>query len=183
METQGAGMLSPAPVFGLGPLSNVSLLSRIPPRTTLPNLSPRPVPRRARSLAFVSVANASEGLFTIVCGAASFAILPRTPSTAWWLKPAERTALVGALARDSPLTEQREKLTLKACVSALTAPQVWFMFAQFFASGAMLYAMAYCEFPDTSRASRRSAGEARSSGWPQRVLEEVGADGSREFLC
>lgn len=94
-----------------------------------------------------SQANApSEGLFTVVCGLASFGILPRTPGTAWWLKADERAAVVAALERDAPLAEQQEKLTLAACVSALKAPQVWLMFAQFFASGAMLYAMAYCEW-------------------------------------
>lgn len=98
-------------------------------------------------------ADASEGLFTVVCGFASFGILPRTPGTAWWLKPDERAALVAALERDAPAAEQREKLTLAACVSALKAPQVWFMFAQFFASGAMLYAMAYCELRWAARCS------------------------------
>ncbi|KLT42605.1 MFS general substrate transporter, partial [Cutaneotrichosporon oleaginosum] len=84
-----------------------------------------------------------EGLFTVVCGFATFFVLPRTPGTAWWLTPEERAALVAALERDAPLAEQREKLTLAACVSALKAPQVWLMFLQFFASGAMLYAMAF----------------------------------------
>ncbi|BEJ10795.1 hypothetical protein CspHIS471_0102170 [Cutaneotrichosporon sp. HIS471] len=84
-----------------------------------------------------------EGLLTIVCGVGCFFILPRTPGTAWWLKPEERLALVAALERDAPIAEQKEKLTVSACVSALKAPHVWFMFTQFFASGAMLYGMAY----------------------------------------
>jgi predicted MFS family arabinose efflux permease len=94
-------------------------------------------------LAPLDTADPSEGLFTVVCGVATFFVLPRTPGTAWWLTQEERTALVAALERDAPVAEQREKLTVAACVSALKAPQVWLMFCQFFASGAMLYAMAF----------------------------------------
>lgn len=52
-------------------------------------------------------------------------------------------ALVAALDRDRPQAEDHQPLTIKACVAALKAPQVWFMVFQFFSSGVTLYSGAF----------------------------------------
>ncbi|KAL1411874.1 hypothetical protein Q8F55_002853 [Vanrija albida] len=84
-----------------------------------------------------------EGLVTVVYGAAAFGLLTRSPGTTWYLTPEERAAVVAALDRDRPAHGEEQKLTLSAVLSALKAPQMWFMFAQFFASGVLLYSMAF----------------------------------------
>lgn len=80
-----------------------------------------------------------------MCGAATFFALPRTPETTWYLSQEERVALVRALEIDRPKAHDHEPLTLRAILSALKAPQAWFMFLQFFSSGCMLFSIAYCE--------------------------------------
>lgn len=81
----------------------------------------------------------------MVCGAATFMALPRTPETTWYLNDDEKTALVRALDIDRPKAQDEEPLTIRAILSALKAPQAWLMFLQFFSSGCMLFSIAYCE--------------------------------------
>lgn len=84
-----------------------------------------------------------EGIFTCVYGFIAFAILPRAPTTAWFLSQPEKDALVAALAVDRPPAEDEQKLTLRAVLDVFSAPHMWNMALQFFSSGAMLYASAY----------------------------------------
>lgn len=55
-----------------------------------------------------------------------------------------------ALDIDRPKAQDEEPLTIRAILSALKAPQAWFMFLQFFSSGCMLFSIAYCECIDSS---------------------------------
>lgn len=85
----------------------------------------------------------SEGAFTVVYGAVSFFLLPRDPSSVFYLRTDQTQALLAALDRDRPPAENHEQLKASSVLGALTAPQVWLVGAQLFASGTALFSMAY----------------------------------------
>lgn len=74
---------------------------------------------------------------TVVIGIGTFFILPRDPASASFLSNDERDSVVHALARDSQFQEEKDELSWSACAAALKAPQMWFVFIQFFSSGGM----------------------------------------------
>lgn len=76
-----------------------------------------------------------EGAVTVLVGASTFFILPRDPATAKFLNTGERESVLHALARDREFQEEKEDFAWSTCLSALKAPQMWFVFIQFFSSG------------------------------------------------
>lgn len=76
-----------------------------------------------------------EGAVTVLVGASTFFILPRDPATAKFLNAGERESVLHALARDREFQEEKEDFSWSTCLSALKAPQMWFVFIQFFSSG------------------------------------------------
>lgn len=85
----------------------------------------------------------SEGLLTVIYGVISFFILPRDPSCVSYLKEEERLAVIQALDIDRPPAELHEELNAKSVIGILTAPQMYFLSAALFCSGAALFSMAY----------------------------------------
>lgn len=81
-----------------------------------------------------------EGAVTVVVGAATFFILPRDPGTAKFLSAEERESVLKALAQDREFQEEKEDFAWSTCLDALKAPQMWFVFIQFFSSGGKLFA-------------------------------------------
>jgi hypothetical protein len=80
-----------------------------------------------------------EGIITVLVGAATFFILPRNPETARFLSADERQSILNGLERDRDFQEEEDTFSWKACLDALKAPQMWFVFIQFFSSGGKWY--------------------------------------------
>jgi predicted MFS family arabinose efflux permease len=82
-----------------------------------------------------------EGLFTVVFGLCSYALLPRTPSHARFLNEKEKAYVVaqlretGATGRD----ENADDFSWREVGQAFTLPQVWMLAIIFFFDGALFY--------------------------------------------
>jgi hypothetical protein len=76
-----------------------------------------------------------EGIVTVIVGAITFFILPRDPATARFLSAAERESVRIALERDREFQDETGEFAWSTCLDALRAPQMWFVFIQFFSSG------------------------------------------------
>ncbi|KAL7422803.1 hypothetical protein Q5752_002099 [Cryptotrichosporon argae] len=84
-----------------------------------------------------------EGLFTIVWGALSLFILPRSIAATRYLSADEKTALAAAHEAETLSNAAEERLSRGSILAALKSPQVWLVFVPFFCNGAGLYALAY----------------------------------------
>jgi hypothetical protein len=82
---------------------------------------------------------------TVVFGVFAFFVMPRNPETTHFLTPEQKEAIAAAHEADRQTqgVEKHEPFTWSGVWSALKAPQMWFMFIQFFSSGAMLYSLAF----------------------------------------
>ncbi|CAD6589177.1 MAG: hypothetical protein TREMPRED_005279, partial [Tremellales sp. Tagirdzhanova-0007] len=87
-----------------------------------------------------------EGILTVLCGLLFFLILPKDVNSTRYLNQQEKEALVSILELDAGARESEENLSVNAVRSAFRSVQVWLVFVQLFANGAlkvMLYALAY----------------------------------------
>lgn len=85
----------------------------------------------------------SEGLITVLWGVFSFFVLPRSPRTTKYLTEEQKIHLIAALDADRPAAEEHSKLTAREVLSTLKSPHMWLMSIQLFASGTLLFSMAY----------------------------------------
>jgi hypothetical protein len=76
-----------------------------------------------------------EGVFTILWGIASYFILPRTPETALWLTPEEKTAYVAAMRKDWSGDAEHEPFAWKYVLQAVKSPFVLLLGIPLFFSG------------------------------------------------
>ncbi|KAJ7592019.1 major facilitator superfamily domain-containing protein [Mycena floridula] len=86
-----------------------------------------------------------EGLFTVLFGVASFWLLPRSPTTAYFLKQDEKEYIVSKLKEDQSISrdESRDQFNWKEVGRAFLLPQVLFLGLIFFLSGVVLFSLAY----------------------------------------
>ncbi|KAL4260553.1 MFS transporter superfamily protein [Pleurotus pulmonarius] len=77
-----------------------------------------------------------EGIFTVLFGFASFALLPRSPKTAYFLTPEEREYVVCVLREDASIDD--ELFRWSEVGKAFMAPQVVMLGIIFFFTGAIL---------------------------------------------
>ncbi|KAG9217884.1 hypothetical protein CCMSSC00406_0005254 [Pleurotus cornucopiae] len=82
-----------------------------------------------------------EGLFTVLFGLASFALLPRSPKTTRFFTPEERDYVVHVLEGDT--TEGDELFSWREVCRAFMLPQVMTLAIIFFFSGVVLYGLAF----------------------------------------
>ena len=96
-------------------------------------------PVRSKWVRQVEVADASEGLATVVIGAGCYFLLPSDPLSARFLSDAQRDALVSSF--EEPV--EQGPFDFKYVVQAIKAPQMWALFITLFANGCTIYSLAY----------------------------------------
>ncbi|KAF8068065.1 major facilitator superfamily domain-containing protein [Lyophyllum atratum] len=86
-----------------------------------------------------------EGIFTVLFGASSFFLLPRSPAHARFLNDKEKEYVIAQL-RETGATgkdEDVDKFSWREVGMAFRLPQVWMLAVIFFFDGAILYGLAY----------------------------------------
>jgi len=85
-----------------------------------------------------------EGLFTVVFGALSFFILPRSPAHCNFLNEEEKAYVDRTLRECGAIGDEGfDAFSWKELGKAFTSPQVFFLALAFFFDGAMVYGLAY----------------------------------------
>ena len=82
-----------------------------------------------------------EGLFTVLFGAISFFILPKSVDTAYFLNDEEKKYINAKLKEDS-INAEEAGFSWKEVIEACKLPQVWFLCPTLFFSGVTLYGLA-----------------------------------------
>lgn len=86
-----------------------------------------------------------EGLFTVLFGALTFALLPRSPAHARFFNDQEKAYVMAKLKEDGTTgrDENADKFSWREVGQAFLLPQVWMLAIIFFCAGTVLYALAY----------------------------------------
>jgi len=88
-----------------------------------------------------------EGLFTVLFGVVCFFLLPKSPETARFLSPAERSYIIRRLKEGGTASkdDSDNKVNWGEIVATIKSPQVMIMFMINILIGTMLYGIAYFE--------------------------------------